>query len=91
MAKANKVPARVIVDTTVDGVAYKPNQAVTFSAGKAKALEKAGQIDTDSDAVKYVISQGAELIEHLDPEELEAAAKAASTAEGGAGATNQAE
>ncbi len=80
-----------MVDTTVDGVGYKPNQAVAFTAEKAEALEKAGQVDTNANAVKYVISQGAELIEHPDPEELEAAVKAATVAEGGAGTVSPAE
>jgi hypothetical protein len=62
--KINKVKVRVLVDITVDGKSYKPNDAVAFEAGKVRSLEKAGQVDSNSEAVAYVLSQGAKVVEH---------------------------
>lgn len=73
MAKT-KVKVRVLVDVTVDGKAYKPNQAVAFSADKAKSLERSGQVDSTPAAVAYVVANGGKVIEHDDgaPEQASA-------------------
>jgi hypothetical protein len=71
--KINKVKVRVLVDITVDGKSYKPNDAVAFEAGKARSLEKAGQVDSNSEAVAYVLSQGAKVVEHEVAAEAEPA------------------
>jgi len=43
--------ARILVDITVDGISYKPNQLVEFSELYAKQLASAGRIDTAEAAV----------------------------------------
>lgn len=65
-----KIKGRVLVDTIVDDKQYKPNQLVAFSAAVAKGLVKEGRLDTTAPAVKYCESQGAELIEHDDPDDV---------------------
>ena len=57
--------ARLLVSTSIDGVAYGCNQVVSFSADQAKALAKEGIVDTTAAAVNYCVNElGAKVVEH---------------------------
>lgn len=52
--QAEKVKARVLVDTVIDGEPCKPNDIVTLDAKTAASMS--GQVDADPAAVKYAES-----------------------------------
>lgn len=69
---------RILADTLVDDVAYKPSQVVDFPVGVAKSLKQSGVVDDAPEAVAYCINElGVEVIKHEKPAgEAEAAGPA---------------
>jgi hypothetical protein len=56
---------RVLVDTTVGGVKYKPNQVVIFPDDVAKPLIAGAEVDSSKEAVAYCETElGAVAITH---------------------------
>lgn len=56
---------RVLVDTTVGGVKYKPNQVVIFPDDVAKPLIAGAEVDSSKEAVAYCETElGATAIVH---------------------------
>jgi hypothetical protein len=69
-----RVKARILADTTIDGVGYKVNQVVAFDEKHAEQLKEAGAIDTSAAAVKYCVEElDAEPVEHAAAEAKPAA------------------
>lgn len=69
---------RVLCLITVAGIGYKPDQVVDLPSAVAKSLAAEGQVDPHKEAVAYCIRElGAEVIVHVDPADVEAAAAAA--------------
>lgn len=61
--------ARVLVDTKVQGVDYKPNQLVEFPDDVAKSLAKEGIVDTNKAAIAYCVDElKSEVVVHQKPE-----------------------
>lgn len=48
---------RILSDVKVDGVDYKPNQAVDLPAGLAKQLAASGSADASAEAVAYCVDE----------------------------------
>lgn len=66
--KKSLVLARVLVETRVDGIDYKPNQVIEASASVIKGLGEA--VDASAAAVKYCLEhEGAKVIPHKAPED----------------------
>lgn len=60
--------ARVLVDTQVQGVDYKPNQLVELPDDIAKSLAKEGIVDTNKAAIAYCVDElKVEVIVHQKP------------------------
>lgn len=58
---------RILADTVVDGVTYKPNQVVELDDKVAKSIEASGAADSNKDAVAYCINDlGAQVINHAE-------------------------
>lgn len=60
-----KISVRMLRDSIVEGVQYLANQAVLFPANIAEFLVESGAADSAESAVEFVISEGAELVEHI--------------------------
>ena len=60
-----KISVRMLRDYTIEGVQYLTNHAISFPADIAKFLEESGIADSAKPAVEFVISEGAELVEHI--------------------------
>lgn len=48
---------RILVATTIDGIAYQPNEVVEFSDVQAKELAKADVADDATAAVAYCVNE----------------------------------
>lgn len=60
--------ARILVDTTVDGVPYKCNQVIEADEAVIKELVKAGEADASAPAVKYMLDEvGSDVVKHASP------------------------
>ena len=70
------VQARVLMHDVVEGVTYQPNTFVQFKAKLAEPLEKAGRIDTSSEAIAYCKKAGLEKVVHEDAKKALNAPKA---------------
>jgi hypothetical protein len=58
--------ARILVDTTVDGVTYKCNQVIEADEAVVKELVKAGEADASAQAVKYMLDEvGSDVVKHV--------------------------
>lgn len=67
-AQQPDVPARVLVATNIDGTPYPCNALVIFPAALRSDLEEAGIIDSNDDAVRYVMENGGRVITHGEKE-----------------------
>ncbi|TVO75132.1 hypothetical protein [Sedimenticola selenatireducens] len=56
--------ARILVNTPLDGIDYKPNQVIEAEAATIKDLVNAGFADDKPAAVKYCLEEGEEVITH---------------------------
>ena len=83
--------ARILVDTPLDGVQYKPNQVIEAEADTIKELVKAGFADDKAAAVKYCLAdEDAKVIKHepaVQAEEVSQETAEGAQGEEGAGAT----
>lgn len=71
---------RVLADSQVEGITYKPNQVVDFPAGVAKQLVAAGNADASAEAIAYCTDElHAEVIVHKAPKAEDAAAQQTET------------
>lgn len=61
--------ARILVDTTVDGIPYKCNNVIEADESVIKDLVKSGEADASAPAVKYMLEEaGADVIKHASPD-----------------------
>lgn len=63
--KKTRSSARILVETPIDDVTYKPNQVIEADVEVIKALVKTGNADDSAAAIKYCVNDlKAELIQH---------------------------
>ena len=65
-AKTKRVQVSVLLDARIDGVDYRAGQVVSLDAALAATNVDHGVVDDHAEAVAYRLSQGEEVVEHVD-------------------------
>jgi hypothetical protein len=69
---------RILADTSLDGIEYKPNQVVDIPGALVKSLKQSGVADDAREAVAYCTSElGVKVIKHGAEPDADAAQAAA--------------
>ena len=67
-----KKTVRILRQLPVDGVLYRPDQLVSFEKEAADQYVEAGAADDGKGGIAYCKGEGAEVVTHAVPEEVQA-------------------